>query len=167
MTARARRTAGILSSLAILTGIPVIPGTPACAAWDLETLAQITTAKGELAIVQAGLDGYQLVLDGRVLRELEGYGVRVATSLPAGRPAEYVLIVVDTGGGSCPERFRILDLRAAKPYLSPEFGGCSEYPSIASKGAEIEIDFPAFEQEAPATWLYDEPRQTLQRRAAG
>jgi hypothetical protein len=99
-----------------------------------------------------------------VVRELEGYSVHVQSAIPAGDAAAYVLLKIESGGGSCPHKYRLLDVAPGrKPHLTGEFGNCSAEPASRAQGQDIRIDFPAWPGARAQSWLYRTGPGRLQR----
>ena len=133
--------------------------------WQTEILESRGTAQGILQIVHVGEDGYRLMLDGRLLRELEGYRVSIGASFPSDNAPEYLLLIIDTGGGSCPQEYRLLDLTPGrKPFLTGEFGNCSVMPSLQRQDQDVRIDFPPSEGTRAQTWVYKSEHHGLTNR---
>jgi len=123
--------------------------------WTTEVLESRQTAQGQFQIVQAGMDGYGLVLQGKLLRELEAYRVSVYDVYPAGYSPVYLLVVINKGGGSCPREYRLLDVASAqKTVLTGEFGNCSAKPTLHAQDQGILIDFPPWQGNPAQSWFY-------------
>jgi hypothetical protein len=123
--------------------------------WSMDIVESRWTAQGLFQIVQAGVDGYGLVLQGHLLRELESFSVNIQSTYPAGSSPDYLLLAVSTGGGSCPRKYRLLDVAPGhKPYISGEFGNCSAEPTLHAQEDGVRIDVPASPGARAQTWGY-------------
>jgi hypothetical protein len=124
--------------------------------WTTDIVESRWTAQGQLQIVQAGVDGYGIMVQGQLLRELEAFWVTIQDTYPAGSSPDYLLLAIGTGGGSCSREYRLLDLSPGhNPYLSGEFGNCSEVPVLQAQGNGLRIEFPGWQGAKPQTWQYE------------
>jgi hypothetical protein len=129
--------------------------------WDTEAVEHLQTAQGPLQIDQVGAGGYRLFVAGHFIAELEAFSIDISSALPSTSP-QYVLLEMNTGGGSCPHLYRLLDLTPGrKPYLSGEFGNCSAAPAFDMRGDNVRIDFPNFRHFKAQTFFYDPKRRRI------
>jgi hypothetical protein len=118
--------------------------------WQIEPRAEIPTSAGIFKIDQVGEDGYRLMIGERVIRELESFYVGVLDTFPPGPDAKYILIGESTGGGSCPDLYRLVDLSARPaPYLTETFGDCNGDAQLAMKDGILNIEFPTTKKFLP------------------
>ena len=130
-------------------------------AWDTVPIASLQTVHGLLQIDQAGEDGYRLFVDSHFIAELEAFSVGISSTLPSDKP-QYVLLKIDTGGGSCPALYRLLDLTPGrKPHLTHELGHCFAVPSLKLEGKNIAINFSNSHDSKSQTILYETNLQRL------
>ncbi len=132
--------------------------------WPTEIMQTVPTAQGPLQIMQIGEDGFRISIHGALLRELEGDGVDVIDTLPQGPAAQYLLLEVHTGGGSCSQLYHLLDVTpGSKPYLTGPIGTCAGNPMMRMKENRVEIMFSSFLNNPAQTWDYDPSAHRAER----
>jgi len=130
--------------------------------WVREPIESLQTVQGLLQIDQVGVDGFRVFVTGHLIEELEAYGVQITNTLPAAPSPQYILLESTTGGGSCPSRYRLLDLTPGrKPYLTEEFGNCSAWPAMVMQGEDVAIRFSNFSDSKARTFIYEPNRRHL------
>ncbi len=124
--------------------------------WVTTPVENLKTVQGLLQIDQLGEDGYRISVDGHFIAEIGAYSVHISSGLASANSIEYVLLDLSTGGGSCPNLFRILDLTPGrKPYLTGEFGNCSDAPDFSMRSENVMIGFSDAQDYNAKTFIYD------------
>jgi len=149
-------------TLYLLCAVSSVAVTPARALhWPAETLRSLQTQSGLFRIVLVGT-GNQLWVGGNMVRELDTSGASVAAQWPPDGPPRFILLDLPTGGGSCSDLFRLLDLTPGKkPYLTGTFNGCPANPSLSVDGDNVAIDFAGTRKQRAVIWRYDAARRRL------
>jgi hypothetical protein len=151
--------AALIASL--FTTLPwTFPTASHAAGWQENVQATVQTNGGRLEIVAVGM-GAQLRLNGRLLQDLDESGASVAQQWPETSP-KFLLLDLPTGGGSCPDLYRLLDVSVPdKPHLTKAFGTCQATPMLRPDGERILVDFPATPERRAGTWTYDPSTRRL------
>jgi len=130
--------------------------------WDIEPIDSLLTVQGRLQIDQVGDDGYRLTIDGHFIVEFGAFGVEIDSAVPSGISAQYILLKIDEGGGSCPQLYRLLDLTPGqKPYLTHEFGNCSAEAGMTMQGENVAIIFSKTQDSKARTTIYQPDHRRL------
>jgi hypothetical protein len=131
--------------------------------WETRPEVQLQTTQGLMRIDLAGINGYQISVASRPVAELEARGVYVSTTAVMSDSREFVLLEVSNGGGSCGQVYRLLDLAPGqKPYLTREFGNCTDKPSMVVSGPEkVQFDFMKTPEFKAQTVIYDPTRHKI------
>ena len=130
--------------------------------WDIELRKSLPTSKGLLRIDEVGQGGFRVSVDGKLIRELEGFDLAVWGTLPTADSPQYILLALDTGNGFCPYKYVLLDVTASPaPYLTHEFADCSPVPKVSMNGPEVKMDFPSSQNVKTQVWVYDPVRHDL------
>jgi len=130
-------------------------GVGAAEAWKTEVINQLKTPQGLVEIHAVGSSGYDVRVGGHLVEELEGAYAGISNAVPSGDSPRYVLLNISTGGGSCPQLYRILDLTPGqKPFLTREFGTCGAEKSMTLQGENVAIHFSESELFKAQTFIY-------------
>jgi len=134
--------------------------------WDTHPVESLQTIQGLVQINEVGDNGYRVWVAGKLLGELEAFGVHIAGILPATGSPQYVLLEMYTGGGSCPYRYRLVDLTPGqKPYWTGDFGNCSVGPIFGMQGENVTIDFSNLSDFKTRTFSYQSGHRCIKSRA--
>ena len=74
----------------------------------------------------------------------------IAASAPAGSPA--IILIRFDGGSACEATYRVLDLRAAPPVVTAEFGTCSDLATLVWDGTAATVAMPG--RRGAVRWRY-------------
>ncbi len=69
-----------------------------------------------------------------------------------------LLLKADSEAKDCPARFRVLELSAPKPRVSPPFGSCSDVAEVATDGGVMTVTMPVPASKDTAAWTYRDGR---------
>lgn len=108
------------------------------------------TVRGHTVQVVAVQGGHQILVDGLVLAVDRDDDRVVIRSTHEGGGRTYVLIEEQSGGNACPALYQAIDLSGGAPLVSPQFGNCSDVPTVGVVAGALRMAVPAF-RAAPAT----------------
>lgn len=109
---------------------------------------------GHTVQVASSGSGFQIVVDGRVLATDNQDDRVVIRSVHEGGGRAYVLVEEQSGGTACPSMFQAVDLSAATPAVSPQFGNCSDLPRVSVVNGTLRLAVPAFRAASAKVYLF-------------
>ena len=66
-----------------------------------------------------------------------------------------ILLMNGSGGTACPALYRLIILAPNYIKQTPEFGNCSDLPTVAVEGNTLKITFPNFKSAKKSIYIYD------------
>ena len=99
-------------------------------------------------------NAHQIVVDGQVLATDTEDDRVLIQGVHQGGGRTYVLIAEQSGGTACPSLFQAIDLSSSVAVISPQFGTCSDLPSISVAGGALRVAVPAFRAARAATYTF-------------
>ena len=120
---------------------------------------QTTVAGHQVRVVKTGDLIHDVLVDNRpVIHDDESMVVLIQGSYEGGGHT-YVLVAVASGGVNCPSRYQAIDLSAATPKVSQQFGNCSDLPKVAvgADGA-LRVSFLKYKASPAETDVFKDGR---------